>query len=461
MLRTSLLLCVIATCGLSQTSAYTAPPTTKIGDFLIQRAIQQQLYYSAQLRNEPMVDWLKRFKGHEHLDSRRRREGHCGMPGTYSATFDQLKITPFPEYLTALGTEPDSSIEVSFIKPARRLSARERANPYLNKQVPVVEIYDQEIITKNILTQLLNTAKALVETWAFHFGEAQKRDIQRLQNDRAESQSLPTTEMMEFAELVKGGETAYSFFTGDEPMPLYDFDCRACSRFDTLRALSILIEEVAALTPETALRTEYLRRDASEEEEEEEGLDKLVVERRRRRRQRFEQKFVTGDDVTRGGAARDAALAFLEEFCNAWVPKLVEGDHRSVLGKESYRHAPGMKEVRPKGAGVDAEVVMEALWEYQEQAAYHITGGGELVLPKLMGERLREIRSYVAAESRKTIVEMVAPALMEARLKYTDYIQEDDDGLGTYERFKAAADKEGERESYDHKKIIAEMGYGG
>ena len=104
-------------------------------DFLIQRAIQQQLYYSAQMRNEPMVDWLKRFGNHEHLDSKIRREGNCGFPGTYSATFDQLKTTPFTSYLSALGTEPDSSIEVRVIKPMRRLSARERANPYLNKEV--------------------------------------------------------------------------------------------------------------------------------------------------------------------------------------------------------------------------------------------------------------------------------------------------------------------------------------
>ena len=69
MLR-AILLCTLASCCL----AYTAPPAIKLGDFLIQRAIQQQLYYSAQLRNEPIVDWLKRFKGHEHLDSKTRRE---------------------------------------------------------------------------------------------------------------------------------------------------------------------------------------------------------------------------------------------------------------------------------------------------------------------------------------------------------------------------------------------------
>ena len=121
--------------AIPSTIGYSAPPSAKLGDFLVQRAIQQQLYYSAQLRNEPMVDWLKRFGGHEHLDSRTRREGNCGFPGTYSAAFDQLRTMPFNEYLTALGTEPNSSIEVKVVKPQKRLSARERANPYLNKQV--------------------------------------------------------------------------------------------------------------------------------------------------------------------------------------------------------------------------------------------------------------------------------------------------------------------------------------
>ena len=143
-----------------------------------------------------MVDWLKRFKGHEHLDSKTRREGNCGFPGTYSATFDQLRTTPFTSYLTALGTEPDSSIKVKVIKPQRRFSARELANPYINKD-PIVELYDQPIITKNILTQLCNTADALVETWAFHLGEVHKTDLERVKNDRTKNKGLPTTEMIE------------------------------------------------------------------------------------------------------------------------------------------------------------------------------------------------------------------------------------------------------------------------
>mmetsp|Transcript_35548 Transcript_35548/g.82544 ORF Transcript_35548/g.82544 Transcript_35548/m.82544 type:complete len:413 (-) Transcript_35548:88-1326(-) len=412
------------------------------------------------MRNEPMVSWLKKFQGHEHLDSRLRGEGRIGPLGSYELSFDRLAVTPFPEYLKALGTEPDSVIEVSYVKPARRLSARERANPYLNKQAQVVETYEQAIVTKNILTQLLNTASAQVETWAFHFTEVQKNDLERVRRDRQHTKTLPTDEMMMRVELERGGETAYSFFTGDEPMPLYDFDCRACDRFDTLRALSLLLDEVAAIQPENAFEKPYLRSHADVDQGDDQNRGSLIAKRRKRRMEAFTATFVQGDDAARGAAARDAALVFLTEFCDVWAPKLIKGDDRSVIGKEQFRNIPGMKEVRADDVGVDAPVVLEALWEYKDEAAYEVVGGGELVLPRLLGERLREIRAEVAGEAYKTLLEYVAPEIRKARLEYTDYVEEDDDNMGTYERLKWQTQNEGESEAYNHAAIIAEMGGG-
>lgn len=440
---------------------YTAPSSDALGDFLIQRAIQQQLYYSAQLGNEPMVHWLKRFQDHQHLDSYQRGEGKCGFPGTYSATFDQLN-TPFIAYLEALGTLPDSSIEVSFVKPQRRLSARERANPYLNNQPPEIEIYDQPIIIANIMSQLLNTADALVETWAFHFKEAERVDLVRLVNDRAQMKGLPSTMDLEHAALIRGGETAYSRLTGDEAMPLYGFDCRACDRFDTLRALSLLVDEVTALTPETAFDVAYLRCEVVEDYIPDDGLDaninELILKRRKARRAKFEQGFVTGDDITKGEAARAAALSFLQNFCNEWVPKLVKGDDRSSIMMGEYRHAPGMKEIRPEDAGVDSNEPFEELWEYGDDGVQKMRGG-ELVLPGLMGQRLREIRAAVAAESRGTLMELIWPELRKARIEYTDFVEEDGDGMGTYERLQMQAKVDGSEgnEAYSTAAIIAEM----
>ena len=81
------------------------------------------------------------------------------------------------------------------------------------------------------------------------------------------------------------------------------------------------------------------------------------------------------------------------------------------------RFQPGMKEVRPDDAGCDADVVFEALWEYQDEAEYQLVGG-ELIFPRLMGERLREIRAAVAIESKKTLLELVAPEVRSSAEKY-------------------------------------------
>jgi len=75
-----------------------------------------------------------------------------------------------------------------------------------------------------------------------------------------------------------------------------------------------------------------------------------------------------------------------------WVPGLVKGDGRLTMGKASFRARPGMKETRPPDAGVDADAVFEALWDFQDEAAYKTCVGGELVYPRIMGERLREVR---------------------------------------------------------------------
>ena len=65
-----------------------APPKINLGDYLVQRAVQQQLNYMADLKNEPLGNWLKAFQDHAHLDSNSPRR----FPGTYSAAFGQLIV---------------------------------------------------------------------------------------------------------------------------------------------------------------------------------------------------------------------------------------------------------------------------------------------------------------------------------------------------------------------------------
>ena len=222
-------------------------------------------------------------------------------------------------------------------------------------------------------------------------------------------------------------------------MPLYAFDRRALDRLMTLRALSMLIDEVTALTPETAFEAPYLRREAATEYGEDVN-NELIMKRRRIRRETFEAAFVSGDELAKGAAAREAALFFLKDFCETYVPKLFKGDPRSPLQKRDHRPAPGMKEARSKDAGEDAKVIFEALWEYQEEAAYGILGG-ELVVPYLMGVRLRELRAHACAQARVELQDHVWPEIRSARLTYTDYTEEEDT-RSIAERFLAASDEE-------------------
>ena len=118
--------------------------------------------------------------------------------------------------------------------------------------------------------------------------------------------------MLRDAELAEGGETRTSWYTEDEPMPLYAFDQRACDRLATLRALEALTEEVRSLTPQNAFESGYLRREAKADEDDDD-VDERVVQRRRKRREEREAKYVRGEEAEKAVYAKEAALSFLEE----------------------------------------------------------------------------------------------------------------------------------------------------
>jgi hypothetical protein len=389
-----------------------APTKINLGDYLVQRAVQQQLNYMADMKNEPLGKWLKAFQDHAHLDSNSPRR----FPGTYSAAFGQLN-KPYTEYLVDLGTAEKEVVQFE-VAPRRRLSARELANPFLAKQA--MEVVDQVIDPQNMLIRLVRTAEVMVDTWAFQFEELEKADRERVAMER-QIGGLPDADMLRDAELAEGGETRTSWYTEDEPMPLYTFDQRACDRLATLRALGTLTEEVRQLTPQTAFESGYLRREAKADQDDDVD-DERVLERRRKRREVREAKFVRGEDAEKAVYAKEAALAFLEEFCQRWVPKLTKGDPRSSLEKRSKRPPPGQNESRPQKAGADADAMMEALWAYRDESPYHIRGG-ELVIPARMALRLRELRMEAAVGARRELSEEILPQVLDARAKYTDYIE--------------------------------------
>ena len=239
----------MALCGVSMALA---PPTVRLGDFVVQRAIQQQLYFIAELKNAPVGTWLAQFEGHEHLESIGRKPGAPGNPGSYSAEFGQLRTTPYTAYLSALGDAPVDVVKVEYSQPRRKLSARELQNPFLVKEeaerAATKEFREVPIVPQRILSQLLTTADVIADTWAFHLGELEAGDDARVAMDRAPTKALQTPEMLRDSLLAsEGGETGISWYTDDEPLPLHALDHRACDRLVTLRALTSLVVSTVAL----------------------------------------------------------------------------------------------------------------------------------------------------------------------------------------------------------------------
>merc|ERR1719272_2700432 len=408
-----------------------APPTVRLGDFVVQRAIQQQLYFIAELKNEPVQTWLAKFQGHEHLESVGRKPGAPGNPGSYSAEFGQLRTTPYTAYLSAMGDAPDDVVKVEFQAPRRKLSARELQNPFLvaeeNEKNAQKEWREVGIYPVRILTQLLTTADVIADTWAFHLGELEVGDAARVAMDRAPTKAMVTPEMLRDALLAsEGGETGISWYTDDEPLPLHALDHRACDRLVTLRALESLVNEVTALTPETAFASGYPQLEQPPSDDDGDEVPALVVERRRKRLARRQASFAVGDDMAKAAAARVAALDFLEEDAAYWVPKLTKGDERSALQKRESRPEPGMKErPRPADTGADADAALEDLWAWMDGSPFHIHGG-ELVTPARMGTRLRELRATHAADAQRELTDEILLELTRARIAYTDYTEEDE-----------------------------------
>lgn len=401
-------------------------PSFPLGDFVVQRAIQQQLYFTAELQNEPVGTWLAQFEGHEHLESSGRKRGGPGFPGTYSAALGQLRTT-YTAYLSALGDAPDDVVKVE--QPRRKLSARELRNPFLVKAAEelAAEFWDVPIKPEAILSRILTTADVMADTWAFHLSELEVGDVARVALDQATTQAMPSADMLKEGamarELMEGGETAISWYTDDEPLPLHAFDHRACDRLATLRALESLIEEVTALTPETTFQCGYLRREAVADDDGD-HIDARIMERRRARREKRQVAYVVDDKVA---AARQAALSFLQEYSATWMPLLTKGDERSALQKQETRPNPGMLErPRPPGAGADADAALEDLWAYMDDGSPNHIHGGELVAPARMGTRLRELRAAHAADARRELEDEIRPELLRARIAYTGYTEEDE-----------------------------------
>jgi len=312
-----------------------------IGGLLLQRAVQTQLYYLEDLRDEPRGVWLRGFLGHDHLDARGRFAALDGVrcPGGWR------------RYLEHLIRAPPFSITVELAPPP--LSAQQRRNPYLAR--PKGRTYEETIEPAAISKTLCTVARSLEREWAPALAEIAAADRARviLFDDGA-----PLLQTPEAAALAAAGQVRVAGGEGDDQeTPLHTLNLRVLARFCTRAALRRAVEE---LESEGSL----LSTDAAG----------------------------SGD----GAAAAAAAAQWMAEFSSVWALRLGRGaddDRRRTLG----RVRPGQYVRLCDGA--DADDVTEALWQEPPQL-FAETGreAGRRYSPEALAARLRRARANVCSE---------------------------------------------------------------
>ena len=321
-----------------------------IGRLLLQRAVQTQLYYLADLRDEPTYKWLRSFLDHDHLDDR----------GEFNE-LDGIHVEGgWRGYLPKLEDAPPLTITVQLAPP--KLSAQQRRNPYLAAQAAANSSgrsYEETIDPRKISGTIQAVARSLGREWADDLAELAKKDRIRValhvdsnqygDHDAVVPPKLQTKKDAERAfyferQVVAGGEG------DDHGTPLHKLNSRMVARFCTRAALRRVADEL--------------------QHDNEDGCD------------------------SKRGAGR-----YLVEFANEWVPKLNRGpddDMRRRLGTPP----PGQWQRLCDGA--DADDAMEALWQELPQSFVYDDVGREAFMglygPEALAARVRGARADVCDE---------------------------------------------------------------
>ncbi|KAL9189234.1 hypothetical protein ACHAXT_011724 [Thalassiosira profunda] len=335
-----------------RTAAANASPrsTHDIGRLLLQRAIQTQLYYLADLRDEPTYKWLRGFLGHDHLDDRGRFNELDGLC---------VEGAGWRGYLPRLEEAPPLTITVQLAPP--RLSAQQRRNPYLAAQASEGRSYEETIDPRTISQTLRAVARSLGQEWAEDLKELAAKDRTRLalhvdatREGAVVPPKLQTKKDAERAfylerQVVAGGEG------DDQGTPLHKLNARLVARFCTRAALRRAVEELQ------------------------------------------------GDD---GGEAQRDAGKYLLSFSNEWAPRLKRGpddDVRRSLGTPP----PGQWQRLCDGA--DADDATEALWQELPQSfACEGTGAMGQYGPEALAARVRRARVDICEEVADELATVLA-----------------------------------------------------
>eukprot|EP00584_Thalassiosira_punctigera_P006247 CAMPEP_0172529040 /NCGR_PEP_ID=MMETSP1067-20121228/3223_1 /TAXON_ID=265564 ORGANISM="Thalassiosira punctigera, Strain Tpunct2005C2" /NCGR_SAMPLE_ID=MMETSP1067 /ASSEMBLY_ACC=CAM_ASM_000444 /LENGTH=475 /DNA_ID=CAMNT_0013313029 /DNA_START=7 /DNA_END=1434 /DNA_ORIENTATION=+ len=339
-----------------------------IGSLLLQRAIQTQLYYLSDLRDEPTYTWLRGFLSQNHLDDRGKYNELDGLT--------DLPSGGWRTYLQHLEEAPSFTFTVQLAPP--RLSAQQRRNPFLAAQATQGRSYEETINPSKISRTIRAVARSLEREWVETLTELAQKDRERVQlhldpygngNDLDGIPRLQTKEDREREfwlkrQVVAGGEG------DDQGTPLHTLNEMMVARFITRVALHRLLDE---LREDAAVAASPLSNGAS-------ATDSL------------------GNVAVIDNETKQSAAQYILQFSNEWTPKLRAGpdfDARKSLGAPP----PGQWQ-RLCRKGATADDVTEALWQELPQnfALVHGEASMKLYSSEALSARLRMARAEVCGE---------------------------------------------------------------
>lgn len=361
-------------------------------DFVVQRAVQTQLFYMTSTRDGPKANWLARFLDHGHLDSTNKAGraaavgeggvGEGGDPFSYRARFGGLRVG-HDEYMRSLAAAEPEILRIEIAPSRARLSTMERNNPFLASRKQASFFYDESIEPRQIAGRVASTATAMVDAWTGELAAQAEADDARVYIEGLSPRALAAvSDRAGFADDIDA----------DDNMPLFDHDKRALARWTTLRAATVLLGDLG-----------HCVSDEPDEDDMVAEFDADLFVGSARRRAREAATLGDGGLRPKKRLAAQATAAYFGAFVDEWCPRLVHGaddDLVASLGK-APPGLPRRQLFRGPGTGqADADEALEALT--MDRPPVQIPGG-YLVDPRHLATTLRAYRASVAYDAIQTL----------------------------------------------------------
>mmetsp|Transcript_10032 Transcript_10032/g.20120 ORF Transcript_10032/g.20120 Transcript_10032/m.20120 type:complete len:495 (-) Transcript_10032:70-1554(-) len=422
-------------------------PSLDVLNLLTQRALQTQLYYLKDLRDEPTGEWLRSFLDHRHLDAKGLNVELGGLRGGGGEGGGEH----YRSYVAALNAAEAFTITVQLAAPP--LSAAQRRNPFLAKAASEGRSYEETIDPSRLCGSLLTTARCVACEWGPELLGLAHADETRAALDKAPAGVCCDAEGRQAPVQVAGGEG------DDQHTPLHALNVRCLHRLCTVAALGRLQAELAARAVDSGaagMSAFFASPSISPSSPSSSELPPWALPApwevrggphlsRRSSRFRAGQESIddgegdsdTADDDpgapvaddsgARGSAAAvesstaasaaASAAAWLATFSLEWVPRLRVGaddealERLGVAAKGEYKKLGSFQQGgdqgrfggvggqrRSTGLGVDAEDAVERLWQASPPRDHDekFPVGGGFFSPPRLATRLRELRAEEA-----------------------------------------------------------------